>query len=192
MNGSLQRDHPHRHQKARQVRVGSAIGSRATGRPEAIRAASVRNVCIWRSTTIPVSPIPKSCRTKNVDSCLRFLFDALRFFRNLGVKVETRHDRQRLKLPIPSLRQGAAPAQNQASAHQALHRPEPTARQNASSRPACAIEAYARACSTSEERSRELPIWLASLQLASPSWQYRLKATNRAGSPYPGQRVEAP
>jgi transposase len=49
-------------------------------------------------------------------SCLRFLFNALRFFRNLGVKVE-----QRLKLPIPSLRQGAAPAQNQASAHQALH-----------------------------------------------------------------------
>jgi transposase InsO family protein len=41
---------------------------------------------IWRSTTISVSPIPKSCRTKNVG--LACVFNALRFFRNLGVKVE--------------------------------------------------------------------------------------------------------
>ena len=31
------------------------------------------------------------------------------------------HDRQRLKLPLPSLRQGPAPAQDQASANQTLH-----------------------------------------------------------------------
>ena len=33
----------------------------------------------------------------------------------------SRHDRQRRQLPVPSLRQGITPAQNQASAHQTLH-----------------------------------------------------------------------
>ena len=53
-------------------------------------------------------------------SCLGFLFNTLRFFQSLGVKVQG-DDRQRLKLSIPPLRQGADPAQDQASVHQALH-----------------------------------------------------------------------
>jgi hypothetical protein len=47
--------------------VGPAIGSPAIGPAKAIRAGSAGNMCIWRSTTIPVSPTRKSCRTKNVD-----------------------------------------------------------------------------------------------------------------------------
>ena len=54
-------------------------------------------------------------------SCLRFLFNALRFFRGFGVKVERIMTDEWLELPIPPLRQGPAPAQNQASADQTLH-----------------------------------------------------------------------
>jgi hypothetical protein len=70
-----------------------------------------------------------------------------------------RHDRQRLKLPLPSLCQGAAPAQDQASAHQALH--AQNQRQGRALVQTSLREwAYARAYSTSEERAAELPIWL--------------------------------
>jgi hypothetical protein len=68
--------------------VGLATGSPATGPARAIRAGSAGNMCIWRSTTIPVSPTSKSCRTKKRRSCLLFLFNTLRFFRNVGVKVK--------------------------------------------------------------------------------------------------------
>jgi transposase InsO family protein len=41
---------------------------------------------MWRSTTIRASPTPKSCPTKNeAPAC--FVFNALRFFRSLDVKV---------------------------------------------------------------------------------------------------------
>ena len=68
-------------------------------------------------------------------SCLRFLFKALRFFRNLGVRVERVMTDNG---PIPSLRQGAAPAPKSSICAPGPTRPEPTARRSASSRPACA------------------------------------------------------
>ena len=51
-------------------------------------AGSAGNMCIWRSTTTPGSPIRKSCRTRSEAPACAFLFNALRFFRSLGVKVE--------------------------------------------------------------------------------------------------------
>jgi hypothetical protein len=45
--------------------AGSAIGLRVTGPAKATPAASAGSMCIWRSTTIPVSPTRKSCRTKS-------------------------------------------------------------------------------------------------------------------------------
>jgi hypothetical protein len=69
-----------------------------------------------------------------------------------------RHDRQRLKLPIPSLRQGAAAAQNQASAHQALH--AQNQRQGRALRPdQPARMGLRQGVQRSEERAAELPIW---------------------------------
>jgi hypothetical protein len=75
-------------------------------------------MCIWRSTTIPVSPTWKSCRTKNATpACVSCSTPCASF--EASASGRARHDRQWLKLPIPSLRQGAASAQDQASAHQA-------------------------------------------------------------------------
>jgi transposase len=54
-------------------------------------------------------------------SCLRFLFKRLALLSKPRRQGRARHDRQRLKLPIPPLRQGPAPAQDQASAHQTLY-----------------------------------------------------------------------
>jgi hypothetical protein len=56
-------------------------------------------------------------------SSLRFLLNALRFFRNYGVRVY-RRDRQWCQVAIAPLRQSAAPAQDQASAHQAPYTQE--------------------------------------------------------------------
>src|SRR5439155_16153775 len=46
------------------------------------------NICIWRSTTAPAWLTRKSCPTKNVAPALRFLFNALCFFRAHGVQVQ--------------------------------------------------------------------------------------------------------
>jgi hypothetical protein len=91
------------------------------------------------------------------NSCLRFLFNALRFFRGFGVRVERvmtdndssfrshRYAKALRRLKIKHLRTRPT-------------RPKPTARRSASSRPAYANGA--RAYGTSEERAAVLPIWL--------------------------------
>ena len=146
-------------------------------RPEQYAQGSAGNMCIWPSTTIPVSPIPKSCRTKNVGLACAFssTLQRLALLSKPRRQGRARHDRQRLKLPIPSLRQGAAPAQNQASAHQALH-----ARQSASSRP------YARASTAPPNNAPPncpsgctATIGIALMAVSAPSHQ-------SAGSAYPG------
>jgi transposase InsO family protein len=91
-------------------------------------------------------------------SCLRSLFNALRFFRNLGVRVERVMTDNGSSFRSHRY-EGAAPVQNQASAHQALHAQNQW--QGGALRQTSLREwAYARAYSTSEERAAELPIWL--------------------------------
>ena len=50
------------------------------------------------TTTIPLRPTPKSCRTKNVALARAFLFNALRSSKKPRRQGRARHDRQRLKL----------------------------------------------------------------------------------------------
>ena len=139
--------------------IGSATGSPATGPARAIPAGSAGNMCIWRSTTIPGSPIRKSCRTRSDGSCLRFLFNALRFFRSLGVKVERvmtdngssfrshRYAKALRRLKIKHLRTRPYTPKTNGKAERFV---QTSLRE----------WAYARAYSTSEERAAELPIWL--------------------------------
>ncbi len=82
------RDRPHRHQKTRQVQSDWSPDHRRPRRPEQHPRGRMGNTCIWRSTAIRVRPTRKSCPTRSEAPCLRFLFNALRFFRSLGVKVE--------------------------------------------------------------------------------------------------------
>ena len=68
--------------------VGLAIGSRASGPARAIRAGvgwEHVHLAIDDHSRLAYSEILPDEKRR---SCLRFLFNALRFFRNLGVKVE--------------------------------------------------------------------------------------------------------
>jgi transposase len=58
---------------------------------------------------------------ENRRSCLRFLFNALRFFRNLGVRVERVMTDNGSSFRSHRDAKALEPAQNQASAHQTLH-----------------------------------------------------------------------
>jgi len=92
-------------------------------------------------------------------SCLRFLFNALRFFRNLGVKVERvmtdngssfrshRYAKALRRLKIKHLRTRPYTPRTNGKAERFV---QTSLRE----------WAYARAYSTSEERAAELPIWL--------------------------------
>lgn len=66
--------------------IASVTASPATGTARATPAGSDGSLCIWRSTTLRASPTPKSCPTKN-EAPVCFVFNALRFFRSLDVKV---------------------------------------------------------------------------------------------------------
>ena len=92
-------------------------------------------------------------------SCLRFLFNALRFFRNLGVRVERvmtdngssfrshRYAKALRRLKIKHLRTRPYTPRTNGKAERFV---QTSLRE----------WAYARAYSTSEERAAELPIWL--------------------------------
>ena len=94
-------------------------------------------------------------------SCLRFFFNALRFFRGFGIRVERamtdngssfrsrRYGRALRRLKIEDR-----------STHSTCDPQNPTARPSASSITSLREWAYARAHTTSEERAAELPIWL--------------------------------
>ena len=117
-------------------------------------------------------------------SCLRFLFNALRFFRSLGVKVERvmtdngssfrshRYAKALRRLKIKHLRPSPT-------------RPEPTARQSASSRPACANGPTPGRTPPLKNAPPNCPsgctatIGIALMAVSAPSHQ-------SAGSAYPG------
>ena len=92
-------------------------------------------------------------------SCLRFLFNALRFFRNLGIRVERvmtdngssfrshRYAKALRRLKIKHLRTRPYTPRTNGKAERFV---QTSLRE----------WAYARAYSTSEERAAELPIWL--------------------------------
>jgi transposase InsO family protein len=124
-------------------------------------------------------------------SCLRFLFNALRFFRNLGVKVERvmtdngssfrshRYAKALRRLKIKHLRTRPAPRELPR-----LNTPRTNGKAERFVQTSLREWAYARAYSTSEERAAELPIWLHTIGIAlmavsPPSHQ-------SAGSAYPG------
>jgi len=66
-------------------RIGHTRHRRAH-RPEQVPEGSAGNMCIWRSTNhYPGLPIRKSCRTRSEAPACVILFNALRFFRSLGV-----------------------------------------------------------------------------------------------------------
>ena len=74
--------------------VGHRIPASAPGkarRAAASKAARAGNICIWPSTITPGWPPLKSCSEILPDetrrSCLKFLFNALRFYRDPGVRV---------------------------------------------------------------------------------------------------------
>ena len=118
-------------------------------------------------------------------SCLRFLFNALRFFRGFGVRVERimtdngssfrshRYAKALRGLRIKHLRTKP-------------YTPRTTARPSASSRPACAN-------GPTPGRTAppiNAPGPLSPLQLASPPWRHRSQTSNQQNRPNQGQRVE--
>ena len=101
------------------------------------------------------------------------------------------HDRQRLKFPLPSLRQGPAPAQDQAFANQTLH--AQNQRQGRALRPdqpaRMGLRQGVQHLSTPRRRTAHLA---SPLPLASPPWRHRSQTSNQQNRPNQGQRVEAP
>ena len=68
-------------------RIGHRITGERTGQSNA--RGSAGNMCIWRSTTIRGSLIRKSCRTRSEPPACAFSSTPSRYFRSLGVKVES-------------------------------------------------------------------------------------------------------
>ena len=116
-------------------------------------------MCIWRSTTIPVSPTREILPNEKRSSCLRFLFNALRFFRGLSVRVERvmtdngssflsrRYAKALRLLKIKHLRTKPYTPKTNGKAERFV---QTSLRE----------WAYAKAYRNSEERAAELPIWL--------------------------------
>ena len=114
-------------------------------------------------------------------SCLRFLFNALRFFRSLGVKVERvmtdngssfrsrRYAKALRRLGIKHLRTKPYTPKTNGKAERFV---QTSLRE----------WAYAQAYPTSDERAAELPTLASPLQLASTTWQYRRKTANQQNS----------
>ena len=124
-------------------------------------------------------------------SCLRFLFNALRFFRGFGVRVERimtdsgssfrshRYAKALRRLRIKHLRAKPYTAQNQRQGR-AL-RPDQPARMG--------LRQGVQHLSTPRRRTAHLA---SPLQLASPPWRHRSQTSNQQNRPNQGQRVEAP
>src|SRR5580698_3494270 len=158
MNGPPGRDHPHRHQKAGQVQSDRPSGHR---RPD--RQSNTRGVG-WEHVHLAIDDHSRLAYSEILPdekrgSCLRFLFNALRFFRRLGVKVERvmtdngssfrsrRYAKALRRLKIKHLRTKPYTPRTNGKAERFV---QTSLRE----------WAYARAYNTSEERAAELPIWL--------------------------------
>ncbi len=79
MNGPLQARSSTSTSRSSANSVGSVTGSPATAPARATPAGSAGNTCIWRSTTLRASPTWEILPDEKRASCLRFLFNALRF-----------------------------------------------------------------------------------------------------------------
>ena len=124
-------------------------------------------------------------------SCLRFLFNALRFFRSLGVKVERimtdngssfrsrRYATALRRLKIKHLRTKPYTPKTNGKAERFV---QTSLRE----------WAYAQAYDTSEQRAAELPIWLHRYNWHRPVGSLGAKPPNQQTRPNHGQRVEAP
>ena len=87
MNARARRDRPHRHQEARQVQSDRSPDHRRPDRPEQVPPGRL-GICApgdRRHARLAYSEI---LQDEKRTSCLRFLFNALRFFRGFGVRVE--------------------------------------------------------------------------------------------------------
>ena len=123
-------------------------------------------------------------------SCLRFLFNALRFFRGLGVRVE-----RVMTDNGSSFRSrryaGPAPAQDQAPAHETLHAQDQ--RKGRALRPDQPPRMGLCTSLHNLRRTRRRAATLAApLQLASPAWRHRRKTANQQNPHSRGQPLEAP
>ena len=116
-------------------------------------------MCIWAIDDHSRLAYSEILPDEKRGSCLRFLFNALRFFRRLGVKVERvmtdngssfrsrRYAKALRRLKIKHLRTKPYTPRTNGKAERFV---QTSLRE----------WAYARAYNTSEERAAELPIWL--------------------------------
>jgi transposase-like protein len=154
--------------------IESVTGSPVTGPARATPAGSAGNTCTWRSTTIRASPIRRILPDETRASCLRFLFNALRFFRSLGVKVERimtdngssfrsrRYAKALRRLRIRRLRTRPYTPRTNGKAERFV---QTSLRE----------WAYARAYNASDERAAQLPIWLHRYNWHRPHGSLRSK-----------------
>jgi hypothetical protein len=168
--------------------VGLAIGSRTSGPARAIRAGvGWEHVHLAIDEPFPSRPFrnPAGRKTSVLPALSLQLFNALRFFPNLGVKVERvmtdngssfrshRYAKALRRLKIKHLRT----------------RPYTQGRALRPDQPApMGLRQGLQHLRTTRRRTAHLA---APLQLASPSWQYRLQAINQQAQPTQRQRVEA-
>ena len=169
-------------------RIGHRITGGRIGQSKSRRGWEYVHLAIDDHARLAYSEIlPDEKRT----SCLRFLFNALRFFRGFGVRVERIMTDNGSRFPLPSLRQGPAPAQDQAFANQTLH--AQNQRQGRALRPdqpaRMGLRQGVQHLSTPRRRTAHLA---SPLQLASPPWRHRSQTSNQQNRPNQGQRVEAP
>jgi hypothetical protein len=104
-------------------RIACARGSiraRETGlsRATVARVARAGNICIWPSTITRGWPILKFLPDETRRSCLKFLFNALRCYRDHGIRVLRVMTDHGVSFRSLSSRKGGA--KNQAQAHQTL------------------------------------------------------------------------
>ena len=87
-------------------------------RAAASKAAGAGNICIWPSTITRGWPILKFLPDETRRSCLKFLFNALRCYRDHGIRVLRVMTDHGVSFRSLSSRKGGA--KNQAQAHQTL------------------------------------------------------------------------
>ena len=150
------RDPPHRHQKARAKfnRIGHRVTHDRQSKARGIGWEYV-HLAIDHSRLAYWEILPDEKR----GSCLRFLFNALRFFRSLGVKVERvmtdngssfrshRYAKALRRLRIKHLRTKPYTPKTNGKAERFVQT-------------SWREWAYARAYDTSQQRAAELPFWL--------------------------------
>ena len=173
----------------------SSIGS-ATASPASAQGQSKTRGIGWEYVHLAIDDHSRLAYSEILPdekrgSCLRFLFDALRFFRSLGVKVErimtdngssfrsSRYGKALRRLKIKHLRTKP-------------YTPKTNGKAERFAQTSLREWAYARAYETSQQRAAELPVWLHRYNWHRPHGSIGAKPPISRTSPNRGQRVEAP